>query len=245
MRAWIGGIVAGLCIFLLEAPTHQRVTYEIFGIDVSHYQSRVDWDTVAHQGIRFAFVKATEGVTHQDSLFCLNWTSIREAGLKRGAYHFFRPGVPAAEQAQNFTGLVDLMAGDLPPVLDVEVIDNATKAELVAGVREWLIQVELHYHIKPILYTNLKFYHLYLDGHFEDYPIWIARYNIFQPRLAGGKEWHFWQYANKGQMRGIEGHVDFNVFRGDWTELDSLCLPPNHTLTPEGEKTVLRAVPWL
>jgi lysozyme len=246
MQAWIGGIVAGLCILLLEAPTRQHGPFEVFGIDVSHYQSRVDWDTVAHQGIRFAFVKATEGITHQDSLFCLNWTGIRDAGLKRGAYHFFRPGVPATEQAHNFLSLVDLQGGDLPPVLDVEVIDDASEEELVAGVRQWLMEVELRYRIKPILYTNLKFYHKYLDGHFEDYPVWIARYNhIFQPRLAGGKEWHFWQYANKGEMRGIDGHVDFNVFRGDWTELDAICLPEGHLLTPAEEKQALKAKPWL
>jgi len=244
MRAWIGGILAGLCILLLEAPTRQQSPFEIYGIDVSHYQSRVNWETVAEEGIQFAFVKATEGMSHQDSLFCINWDGIREAGLKRGAYHFFRPAVDADQQAQNFIDLVHLEAGDMPPVLDIEVLDDVSRQELIQGVREWLIKVELEYHIKPILYTNLKFYAKYLDGHFEEYPIWIARYNVFQPRLSG-KDWHFWQYANKGRMKGIFGDVDFNVFRGDWAEFDSICLPSMHYLTPNEEKEILRMRPWL
>ena len=245
MRAWIGSIFVGLCILLLEAPTRQHSPFEIYGIDVSHYQSRVNWETVAGEGIQFAFVKATEGESHQDSLFCINWEGIREAGLKRGAYHFFRPGVPGVQQAKNFIGIVQLEAGDMPPVLDIEVLDDATPEELVRGAKEWLIQVELKYHIKPILYTNLKFYYKYLQGHFEDYPVWIARYNVFQPRLAKGKDWHFWQYANKGRMKGIFGDVDFNVFRGDWDEFDSICLPPHRSTTPEEEKEILLMRPWL
>lgn len=232
MRAWIGVFIAGLCILLMEAPNRHHESFEVMGIDVSHYQSRVDWDVVAAEGIRFAFVKATEGISHQDSLFCLNWTAIKKAGLKRGAYHYFLPGVPAALQAENFVNLVDLEAGDLPPVLDVESIRGATRQELVEGVKEWLRMVELRYRIKPILYTNLKFYYQYLYPQFNDHPIWIARYNLFQPRLFGRKAWHFWQYANQGQINGISGDVDFNVFRGDWAELDSICLPEVYPATP-------------
>jgi lysozyme len=233
MRAWIGGIIAGLLILLLEAPTRQHGAFDIYGIDVSHYQSRVDWGQVADQNIGFAFVKATEGGSYQDSLFSLNWSGIKEAGLKRGAYHFFRPDTPAFFQAKNFMDVVDMQAGDLPPVLDVEVIDGATKAELVAGVRQWLEIIETRYHVKPILYTNLKFYYKYLYGHFEEYPIWMARYNIFQPRLAGGRDWHFWQFADKGKMNGIYGYVDFNVFRGTQEELEAICLqPPSPVVLP-------------
>ena len=35
--------------------------YEVRGVDVSHYQGEVDWDLIESQGIRFAFIKATEG----------------------------------------------------------------------------------------------------------------------------------------------------------------------------------------
>ena len=128
---------------------------------------------------------------------------------------------------------VELSYGDLPPVLDVEVLDGVSKPTLIAGIKSWLFTVELHYGIKPILYTNLKFYNKYLAGHFEGYPLWIARYNTRQPILACGSEWQFWQYGNRGQLDGIEGDVDFNVFHASLDALDSLCLKPKPILSLE------------
>ena len=206
-------------------------SYEVHGIDVSHYQSAINWDTVAAQSIEFAFVKATEGLTHNDSLYCFNWDEMKRVGLKRGAYHFFRPRVSGEEQARNFCNWVEIATGDLPPVLDVEVLDDVSKDVLITGIQEWLDQVEIHFSIKPILYTNLKFYNKYLAGKFDDYPIWIARYNTKEPRLACGRDWQFWQYGNQGRIKGINGEVDFNVFQGDLDDLKSLCVTPTIPLS--------------
>ena len=43
-------------------------SFEIRGIDISHYQQRIDWErlrnaTVKDQPLRFVFVKATEGLS--------------------------------------------------------------------------------------------------------------------------------------------------------------------------------------
>ncbi len=215
-------------IFLVscEETTRRLDTYQVQGIDVSHYQSHIDWSLVAGQALDFAFVKATEGATLSDTLFCQNWEAMKQAGLLRGAYHFYRPRVSARKQVENFSSLVDLEYGDLPPVLDVEVLDGAGKIQLITGMRTWLFLVELKYQVKPIIYTNLKFYNKYLAGQFDEYPLWIARYNRREPVLACGREWDFWQYGNRGQLEGIEGDVDFNVFRGSRSALDSLRTTP-------------------
>jgi lysozyme len=227
-----------LCLSLLilvsyscEYRTVRLENYEVHGIDISHYQSRINWDTVAGQNIHFAFVKATEGVTYRDSLYCHNWEEMKRVGIKRGAYHFFRPAIPADEQARNFFNWVKMEYGDLPPVLDVEVMDGVSKVELISGIRTWLFNVEIRYNIKPILYTNLKFYNKYLAGHFNDYPIWIARYHSREPRTACGRNWQFWQYGNRGRIAGIKGEVDFNVFNGSLMELESMCLAPQAVLS--------------
>ena len=67
------------------------------GIDVSHHQGDVDWNAVGQAGIAFAFAKSTEGDTFQDPQFGTNCAGMKEAGIIRGAYHFFRPAksVPA------------------------------------------------------------------------------------------------------------------------------------------------------
>ena len=224
--------MASLLLFAsCDQPTRRLHRYEVHGIDVSHYQSHVHWDTVADQDIHFAFIKATEGETLQDTLFCHNWDELRRVGLKRGAYHFFRPGVAALNQAENFAEMVTMEYGDLPPVLDVEVLDGVSKVALINGVRTWLYSIEIKYNVKPIIYTNTKFYHQYLAGHFEEYPLWIARYNYRQPKLATGKEWDFWQYGNRGRIPGVYGDVDFNVFKGNHYELATLCLAPRSILS--------------
>ncbi|MEL6844168.1 MAG: GH25 family lysozyme, partial [Bacteroidota bacterium] len=126
-------------------------------------------------------------------------------------------------QAQNFITDVKMEPGDLPPVLDVEVLDGVSHPVLINRMQSWLNIVEHHYQIKPIIYTNLKFYHQHLIGYFDDYPIWIARYSYRQPFFLDGRSWHFWQYGNQGQLAGIRGDVDFNVFHGTPDELDALC----------------------
>ncbi|MEL6863977.1 MAG: glycoside hydrolase family 25 protein [Bacteroidota bacterium] len=213
-------------IVACQSVTERIETYDMQGIDVSHYQSRVDWDKVAAHDISFGFVKATEGESMQDSLFSLNWLRMKEVGIRRGAYHFFRPQVPAIVQARNFIRTVSMDYGDLPPVLDIEVSDNTSREDITKGLKIWLTMIEKHYEIRPIIYTNLKFYYRYIMGQFDDYPVWIARYNTRPPQLPFGRKWTFWQYGNRGQIDGIDGPVDFNVFNGTFQDLEELSLQP-------------------
>lgn len=218
-------------VFSCEQETTRMPGYEVHGIDVSHYQADIDWRSVAGQGVEFAFVKASEGMTLHDTLFCENWSALKEAGIRRGAYHFFRPRTAPFEQAINFQAVVKMEPGDLPPVLDVEVLDGVSKVELVSSVLTWLYLTEIHYGVRPILYTNLKFYNKYLAGQFDEYPLWVARYSRREPIPACGRDWQFWQYGNRGSLNGIKGPVDFNVFRGNMAQLDSLCYYPNPVLS--------------
>lgn len=207
-----------------DAPL-RREDYAIEGIDVSRYQDRIDWTEVANADFDFAFVKATEGLSHIDPNFALNWLDIREAGMRRGAYHFFRPEVSGEEQAYHFFQTVELLAGDLPPVLDVEVIGQLSTEALVEQVSIWVELAELHYGVKPVIYSGQKFYNRHLAGRFDEYPLWLARYSSRAPVAACGREFQFWQYADQGKVAGISGDVDLNVFTGDALELLDLCLP--------------------
>ncbi|MBI5915063.1 MAG: lipoprotein [Bacteroidetes bacterium] len=205
--------------------TTRRDDFAVHGIDVSHYQKQIDWGRIASQNVHFAFIKATEGQTMQDTLFCKNWDEMKAAGIRRGAYHFFRPGVSAELQARNFIATIDLQHGDLPPVLDVEVTDGYTADALAEGVKDWLAIVEDNYKIKPVVYSNQKFFNQYLAGQVQDFPVWVARYSSWRkPALADGYDWAFWQYGNRGHLQGIDGDVDFNVFNGSMADLTGLTL---------------------
>lgn len=199
--------------------------FAVHGIDLSHYQAKVNWDTVATEGVQFAFVKATEGRQHLDKKYCDNWQEMKRVGILRGAYHFFRPSIDAEEQARNFMNIVDMQYGDLPPVVDVEIDEGLDREVVIEGLKKWLYLIEMEYSVRPIIYTHYKFYNQFIAGQFDNrYPIWIAKYGGDPPRLGGGVNWSFWQYGNRGKLRGVDGYVDFNVFSGSREDLEKLCL---------------------
>lgn len=228
-------VITGILLFLIAYSCNwlpgRLSRFEVNGIDVSHYQAHIAWDKVSQQDIDFVFVKATEGIELSDSLFSKNWDGLRDIGVHRGAYHFFRASAPTEEQALNFIRNVPLEEGDLPPVLDVEILDGVSKPEMLARMQKWLFMVEIAYGVKPIIYTNQKFYNANLSGYFPDYKLWIARYNSREPRLADGKRWSFWQYRDSGRIAGIQGKVDMNVYRGTLEELNMLCVQPKPVLS--------------
>lgn len=203
--------------------------YVLHGIDVSRHQRYIDWDAVSKMnqndiGISFAFIKASEGRTVIDEYFNENWKASKENGILRGAYHFFRPHLTAQEQASLFIRQVPkLSKGDLPPVLDIEMKGSCPPARLKKNLKLWLVLVEKHYGMAPILYTNYGFYKRFLMGkEFKKYPLWIAHYK--SPDINNIVDnWFFWQHSDRGHVNGINGGVDFNVFNGDIEELKKLC----------------------
>lgn len=200
--------------------------YTIHGIDVSKYQETISWEAVKAMEVgpirlHFAFIKATEGVGNTDRQFKRNWKKSREAGIKRGAYHFFLSTKDGRAQAENFIRRVELEPGDLPPVLDVEQTYGVANAVIRREVKEWLDIVEAHYKVKPILYTNVDFYKRQLGSDFDEYPLWIAHYlQPNKPRIE--RDWAFWQHSETGRVNGIVSRVDFNVFNGDSTDFAEL-----------------------
>ncbi|MDE5709991.1 MAG: glycoside hydrolase family 25 protein [Bacteroides sp.] len=205
-------------------------SYEVHGIDISHYQGKIDWETLSRNRhtefpLCFIFLKATEGGDHGDDTFAQNFGEARKYGFIRGAYHYFIPKTDADKQADFFIRTVQLEKGDLPPVLDVETIGKKqSPQELKTAVKTWLDKVESHYGVKPILYTSYKFKERYLnDSVFNTYPYWIAHYYVDSVRYEG--QWNFWQHTDVGIVPGVEKEVDLNVFNGVLEELQTLTLP--------------------
>jgi len=203
--------------------------YSIHGIDVSKYQSLIAWEEVQSMKVKnvqlgFAFIKATEGIGNTDPQFKRNWKKSKEAGVLRGAYHFFIGSKDGRLQAENFIKRVDLETGDFPPVLDVEQLNGANPVQLRKEIKEWLDIVENNYGVKPIIYTNVDFYKRNLGSEFDEYPLWVAHYyRVDQsPRIDRG--WIFWQHNDGGRVNGITSKVDFNVFNGDSLEFQQILM---------------------
>lgn len=171
----------------------------------------------------FAFMKATEGIGNTDPQFQRNWKRAKQAGMVRGAYHFFIGSKDGKMQAENFINTVDLEKGDLPPVLDVEQANGNSTMNLQREIKQWLETVENYYQVRPIIYTNVDFYNQRLGHDFDKYPLWIAHYyQPQQPRID--RTWSFWQHSDKGRVNGIFSRVDFNVFNGDSVDFKNLLV---------------------
>jgi len=195
------------------------------GIDVSHYQGRVNWDAVKGAGCAFAFAKATEGAGVTDPFFAANWAGMKAAGLLRGAYHFFRPEQDAARQAAHFLSAVQFQPGDLPPVLDVEVNDGVTGSALVGGVQTWLDAVEPAAGVTPVIYTAASFWNAHFNDQFGQYPLWLAHYAPAPAPLPHGwTDWTFWQYSQSLRVEGVNGSADHDYFNGSPADLQALAV---------------------
>ena len=210
--------------FAIQLP----LGYKIHGIDVSSYQGNIYWPAVAAMhdqdvSIRFAFIKATEGLNNVDKQFNHNWQNAKAANITRGAYHFFLATKSGRLQAQNFIKAVKLQPGDLPPVLDIEELYGVPIDSMRNRAKLWLQLVKNAYNVKPIIYTNVSFYKNFLGDEFNGYPLWVAHYFVQQnPGIKN--QWFFWQHNAAGKVNGIKTRVDFNVFSGDTTSFQNLLV---------------------
>jgi lysozyme len=202
--------------------------YSLHGIDVSRYQDVINWSDVKEMQVKdirigFVFIKATEGADKVDAQFSRNWLNAEKENIPRGAYHYFIASKSGKAQADNFIEIARLKKGDLPPVLDIEEMNDTKPAVLQKRIKEWLDKVEEAYGTRPIIYTNIHFYNSVLKDSFEQYPVWIAHYlQPGKPRID--RKWTFWQHSESGRVNGIKTKVDFNVFSGDSLDFRNLVI---------------------
>jgi lysozyme len=200
-----------------ETPSAEE--YPVRGVDISFYQGEIDWSELAEDDhVTFAFIKATEGSSHQDERFLENWNAARSAGVYVGAYHFVSFESSGETQAENFISLVPKQANSLPPVLDLELYSEETMAnppsradvhEILDAMME---KLEEYYGVKPILYTSSNVYVKYLLGSYWGYDIWMSNTSC-EPLIR----WTFWQYSYEGYLPGFASEeipVDLNVYHG-------------------------------
>lgn len=187
------------------------------GIDVSHWQGTIDWDDVAASGVRFAFVRVSDGLEYPDAEFDRNWAEARRVGLYRGAYQYFRASQDPIEQADYLLEhMGPLEPDDLPPVIDFEGDDGATLDEVQHGVRAWIAYVQAATGRRPIVYSGR---YAWPDTGLMDVTpsvLWVPQYGRICPDIpAPWTRWAFFQYTGSGAIDGIAGRVDLDRFDGD------------------------------
>ncbi|WP_417671491.1 GH25 family lysozyme [Roseibium sp.] len=213
--------IAGVAFFFMSWEP-DRDLHPVRGIDVSRHQGAVDWQRVARDDVAFVYLKASEGGDFQDKAFAANWRGAGEAGLSRGAYHFFSLCRPGALQAENFLSVLPHDGAMLPPVLDLEFEGNCAErppvAQVLAEISAFVTAVEGARGHRVMIYAPEETYQAYLDGQGLSRPLW-ARSMWRSPDYAS--DWAMWQYHQRGRVAGIEGDVDLNVLAPE-TTLDQL-----------------------
>ena len=195
--------------------------YPIHGVDVSRYQGVIDWAQLRTEGVSFAWIKSTEGGDHIDPEFETNWHAARQAGMRRGAYHFYYFCRTPEEQARWFIRNVPREAGSLPPVLDMEW-NHASRnckrrpsgAEVRAEASRFLELIQAHYGRRPLIYTTVDFYRETGIGQLQGVDFWLRSVAGHPEDIYPGAHWVIWQYTGTGSVPGVKGNIDLNVFAG-------------------------------
>jgi lysozyme len=196
----------------------------VHGIDVSSYETSIDWAMAKASGVDFAFIRVSDGLQHRDAKFATYWPGAKAAGVMRGAYQFFRPAQDPIAQAQLLLDAMGpRMPGDLPPVIDVETTSGLAPAQVEASVRAWVDHVTGAIGRRPIIYAGYYSWQDYTgNANLTSSPLWHAQYtsaacpNIPTPWTR----WLFWQHSSTGTVPGVLGEpTDMNVFDGTLDEL--------------------------
>lgn len=195
-----------------------RYRYPIAGIDVSKHNGDIDFDKVRDDDYQFVFIKASEGKTYRDDAFDRNYQAAVRAGLKVGAYHFFRKNRTGREQADNLLAAIKGKPLDLPLVIDLEDDwgNGATTSHDTAVKRLFdMIAVLKGKGYQVMIYTNNDGYDKYYKDLLGDCDLWLCSFTspdrLNMPHLIQ-------QYSHEGEVDGVEGEVDLNVFRGTVSE---------------------------
>ena len=237
-----GIIIALSCIIIFQTDFISRLKYkisskteqntnskdlvgEIYGIDVSHHQGKIEWGKVKkwkNKKLDFVYIKATEGATYIDETYKTNIKEAKENDFLVGSYHYFRTTSSIENQFQNFIKTIDKSEQDLIPLIDVEEKTNWTNKEFHKNFKAFLNMVENYFGQKPMIYTVNSFYNLNLSGKYKEYHFLIGRYGENEPNMRDKTSWTIWQFSETGKVEGIPMDVDIDVINDKYNIQDLL-----------------------
>jgi GH25 family lysozyme M1 (1,4-beta-N-acetylmuramidase) len=211
-------------------------------IDLSSWNGTVDFKKVSNAGCSAAWIKITEGHTHQNPGFQKKFDDARKENFLVGAYHFGRPDTHEDDpndwerEANNFLLQLEKAGchcGDLVPVLDLEKGMKTDDNYNVNWCLNWLELVGNETNTKPLIYSARWAWQLFvmraekdIQEKLANYPLWLASYNDgIEPerKVDLWESWSVWQYTGSGDIDGVKGRCDLNWIAGE--QLSKLRVP--------------------
>lgn len=191
-----------------------------YGIDVSEWQGKIDWDIVANTGISFAIIRCgfrgiKSSVIKEDNKFKYNIEGATRAGLKVGVYFFgtAKNNEEAIEEAEFVINLIKDYNLSYPVAYDIETIGKGrlkgVDTESISDAVLTFTETVASYGYDTMIYTNRNtFTNTLYTGKFAGKLIWLAHYTA---KTDYNGEYNMWQYTNVGKVNGIKGDVDLNI----------------------------------
>ena len=193
-------------------------------VDVSAYQSDLDWNLLRQAGVTIAFIRVgfrgygAEGNIKEDDMFRSHMEGAKAAGMRVGIYFFsqavsYDEGVAEAQFALRAASEYGI---DMPIVIDTEelLVEDARTADLSVDARTDAVvgfcETVKNAGYAPMIYSNRNWFVQNLDlTRLGDYKLWLAQYSNQPdfPYVYAG-----WQYTGTGTIEGLGQEIDMNVW---------------------------------
>lgn len=193
------------------------------GVDVSHWQGPLQWDTYRDDGGEFVIIKhsgANTGRMYVSDSINTHHEDAKDAGMKVGYYYVVNGHLNALDQAKFFVDNVSkiIAPGDIV-CLDNESLDRGIRFDARQS-RVWLEYVAEELDITPFFYSYPSLIRSIDWGDIpHNFPLWLAAFNRNDGTTAGGWEKHvdqwekptIWQYSSNGRVEGYGSRIDVNL----------------------------------
>ena len=198
------------------------------GVDVSTWQTAVDWEKVKNQGVEFAFVRlgyrgyGAAGTLRTDDKYDLHMSGAAAAGVDTGVY-FFSQAVNAAEGKEEAEYVLAHLGNyriSYPIVIDVEYLNiNEARAEHISkeartAATKAFCDTILAAGYWPMIYANPDMCNTGLDlSQLSEYDFWLAHYT---EETSFSHPFQVWQYSSSGILEGFPDRADVNLCYRDY-----------------------------
>ena len=198
---------------------------KVYGIDVSYFNSNIDWAKVKKSGIDYVIIRIgyrgySDGSLVLDSKFNEYIEGAKEAGLGVGVY-FFTQALNNTEAKAEANFVLKQLNGvklELPVYIDMEEIGFASsrfdKANLSYNTKTNICKTFCNTiqngGYRAGVYSSNGFFTYCVDGEelAENYDLWVAQYG---GTITYKGSYNMWQYTGNGYVSGVPTIVDMNV----------------------------------
>lgn len=184
------------------------------GIDISHWQGNINFNKLKESGISFVIIKAggSDKGFYTDSCFNRYYTDAKAAGLHIGAYYFVGKhcidSSSGQADAKRFADIIKGKQFDFPVYIDLEATLPADKRGATDATIAFCRYMEsIGYYVGVYSSDISGFVDRLETSRLSPFDKWVARYGKIPQNV---KKFGIWQYANNGNVHGINGDVDLD-----------------------------------